>query len=396
MSTGSGGERTTTAAFKPFAFGALEALTRSDVTMGARLRRLAREFANVEHVAAALSDLVGESVTIAPRHHRKLDAPRGTDDAIGVVFAMPGESVIARRILIEVDGALGASVVARALRQKAPRVVDASRAPSPALAGAFAAVLASALRRAHAAAAPRVIAAGPGADLARDLLVSERDVTTAWLSVVVGADAFEARVSVPDALAPAPRESAFTHHDLRCLGDAPIALPLVVATTSAARADIYALERGDAFLPPTLDLAVQDDAFVGPAALVAPAAERGVRVDLAVGGRLVIRGDASIHRWTSEKQETSMPPPTPSEPLATTLTEALEDAPLIVRVELGSVEMKAREWAALAPGDVISLGRRVGDPAILRTGGVEIARGEFVQVDGEYGVRIVTLTRGAP
>ena len=63
-----------------------------------------------------------------------------------------------------------------------------------------------------------------------------------------------------------------------------------------------------------------------------------------------------------------------------------------MRVELGTVEMKAREWAELGPGDVIALGRRVGDPAILRVGGVELARGELVQVDGEYGVRILART----
>ena len=84
----------------------------------------------------------------------------------------------------------------------------------------------------------------------------------------------------------------------------------------------------------------------------------------------------------------------PADATTTTTLEVLEDAPVVVRVELGSVEMKAREWAELAPGDVVALGRRVGDPAILRVGGVELARGELVQVDGEYGVRIVSRSGG--
>lgn len=83
-----------------------------------------------------------------------------------------------------------------------------------------------------------------------------------------------------------------------------------------------------------------------------------------------------------------------SEPPNATL-EVLEDAPVVVRVELGAVEMKAREWAALAPGDVVPLGRKLGDPASLRVGGVEVARGELVQVDGEYGVRILTTAMAA-
>lgn len=69
--------------------------------------------------------------------------------------------------------------------------------------------------------------------------------------------------------------------------------------------------------------------------------------------------------------------------------EVLEDAPVVVRVELGVVEMKARDWAHLSPGDVVTLGRKLGDPAVLRIGGVEVARGELVQVDGEVGVRIL-------
>ena len=82
----------------------------------------------------------------------------------------------------------------------------------------------------------------------------------------------------------------------------------------------------------------------------------------------------------------------PADEAATTTIESLEHAPVVVRVELGTVEMKAHEWAELGPGDVIALGRRIGDPAILRVGGVELARGELVQVDGEYGVRILART----
>jgi flagellar motor switch/type III secretory pathway protein FliN len=51
--------------------------------------------------------------------------------------------------------------------------------------------------------------------------------------------------------------------------------------------------------------------------------------------------------------------------------------------------MAAREWASLSPGDVIGLGKRVGDHVLLRVGGVPIARGELVDLDGEVGVRIV-------
>jgi flagellar motor switch/type III secretory pathway protein FliN len=71
-----------------------------------------------------------------------------------------------------------------------------------------------------------------------------------------------------------------------------------------------------------------------------------------------------------------------------TLREIALDAPLIVRVEVASVTLTAREWGTLAAGDVIETGVRLAEPVVLRVGGREVARGELVTVDGELGVRI--------
>jgi flagellar motor switch protein FliM len=68
--------------------------------------------------------------------------------------------------------------------------------------------------------------------------------------------------------------------------------------------------------------------------------------------------------------------------------EAILEAPVVVRVELGSVTMTAREWSLLGTGDVIAVGRRVSEPVILRIAGMEVARGELVDIEGELGVRI--------
>ena len=331
---------TAQASVRPFPFTGLESLTRADVAQAARLRRVARALVDVASIERALGELTGKPVSISIRSVR-------------------------RRVLVEVEGALAAALSTRALRQKSPRMVDTSRTPSPALAGAFAAVLVAALRRAHSRGVLKVIAAGPGAVLARDLLQSEREVTTATLTVMLGEDAFEARVSVPDALAEAPQELLFSRASL----DAKIAMPLVIATTLAVREDLFALGPGDVFVPSKSTFPLRDDGtLVGAVAIVAPSAERGLSADLAENGRLVVRGLLESHPWV---QERSMP----ADEAQTTTIESLEHAP----VELG-------------PGDVIALGRRVGDPAILRVGGVELARGELVQVDGEYGVRILART----
>jgi flagellar motor switch/type III secretory pathway protein FliN len=77
-----------------------------------------------------------------------------------------------------------------------------------------------------------------------------------------------------------------------------------------------------------------------------------------------------------------------------TLTGMALDAPLVVRVEVGSVTLTARDWAALRPGDVLETGLRLSEPAVLRVAGREVARGELVSIDGELGVRIHEIIEG--
>ena len=372
---------------RPFPYASLEALTRADVVAAARLRHVARDVVRLEGVASALGEIVDDRVEIRVRRIRPAEPPRGADDAIGVLLAPAAERSTARRLLVEVDGALGAALTAKALRQRAPKITDASRIATPQLAGAFAAVLAATLRRAHAGSTLKVIAAGPGAALARDLVGAATEVTTAWLTVVVGGEAFEARVSVPDAAGGSASAATFTHEDLLLLGDAPLALPLVITTTLATREELAALALGDAFVPTNLRLAPDGSgALLGAIALVPPRGERGLAADLAAGGQLVVRGLLESHPW-----EQAMSSDDRSSDVTT--VDVLEDAPVVVRVELGTVEMTARDWAALGTGDVVAIGRKIGDGAVLRVGGVEIARGELVMLEGEMAVRITGRTR---
>jgi len=74
-----------------------------------------------------------------------------------------------------------------------------------------------------------------------------------------------------------------------------------------------------------------------------------------------------------------------------TLTDAVLEAPVVVRVELAQVSMPASDWAKLRPGDVIETGQRLAEPVVLRVAGRAVARGELVDVDGELGVRIREL-----
>ncbi len=70
------------------------------------------------------------------------------------------------------------------------------------------------------------------------------------------------------------------------------------------------------------------------------------------------------------------------------LVEAVGEVPVVVRVEIGVAEMRARDWAAITPGDVITLRRRIAEPVVLRVGGIEMARGELVDIEGDVGVRV--------
>ncbi|MBS2016571.1 MAG: FliM/FliN family flagellar motor switch protein [Deltaproteobacteria bacterium] len=377
-------------AAEPFPFGALPAFARAEIVAAARLARVARAHVDLAAIEHAASELLGARVRAKLVDARPSATKRGVDDAVAVLFAPVNEHSAASRFLVELDGALGASVAARAVRQKPPAVHDPSKVVAPAVAGAVAAVLAAIARRANAGIPLRVIAAGPGAALARDLAATG-PTTTATLALSIDGEVFGARFTVPDAAEVTLARPSLSHRSLVDMGDAVLALPIVIGSTLASREELRALATGDAFVPSGLGVGADaGGALLGRVALVAPASERGLGADLAEGGRLVLRGASERQPWDAEISVTTKTSTSTSneEPVV----DALDDAPVVVRVELGAVEMKAREWADLGPGDVVTLGRKLGDPAILRVGGVELARGELVQVDGEMAVRILSRT----
>ncbi len=68
-----------------------------------------------------------------------------------------------------------------------------------------------------------------------------------------------------------------------------------------------------------------------------------------------------------------------------------DEAHLELTVALGTTRLSLRALTELAIGQVISLGRPLSGPFDLRVEGRVIGRGELVDVDGELGVRIVSL-----
>lgn len=71
--------------------------------------------------------------------------------------------------------------------------------------------------------------------------------------------------------------------------------------------------------------------------------------------------------------------------------DLMNDIPLQIAVELARVSTTAEEIVALKVGHVFDLNRVAGEPLDLSVNGKVVARGELVEVDGNLGVRILSL-----
>ena len=71
--------------------------------------------------------------------------------------------------------------------------------------------------------------------------------------------------------------------------------------------------------------------------------------------------------------------------------DLMNDIPLQIAVELGRVATTAEEVVSLKVGHVFDLNRVAGEPLDLSVNGKVVARGELVEIDGNLGVRILSL-----
>ena len=71
----------------------------------------------------------------------------------------------------------------------------------------------------------------------------------------------------------------------------------------------------------------------------------------------------------------------------------LDDVTVAKVVELGRVMVSAADVMGLRAGQVIELSRAPGEPVDLVVDGKRIGKGELVEIDGELGVRILSLAR---
>ena len=347
----------------PYPWTHLDRVSRVATTRARAARRQLQASLDVSRLAAALADLTECEARIVVRGISAEPPPRRPLTGLGLEI---GGSLWA----LAVEPELAVNVLGRVLRR--PIALSAHGALDDALTGALNAVVLEVARRSGVDAPLFVVHASDAWTHANDLYLEG--------SLLLDGTAYQWVAAVRLAeLAPTPPVR------LGALGKLPIALPLVVGLGLTERAQLGDFVPGNAWFPgPGLWL---DAHGAGRAVLAAPSQDWGIAVELSRDGKIVLRGESV--QLSADAGELMTDSAKPEGPLA----EAVLDSPVVVRVEVGAVSMTAREWAELAPGDVIEAGRRIAEPVVLRIAGREVARGELVNLEGELGIRIRELIR---
>lgn len=68
--------------------------------------------------------------------------------------------------------------------------------------------------------------------------------------------------------------------------------------------------------------------------------------------------------------------------------DILMDIPMKVVVELGKTVLKIKDILELGPGSIIELDKLSGEPVDILVNGRQIAKGEVVVIDENFGIRI--------
>jgi len=350
----------------------LERVARGAAKAARRIRRSFPE-PRLDQLETALGGLLASSVRIRV-------------ERVGPAGSMPraqGIHLDARDGSISVTLEMEPQLVTTALRRvlERPLSIPTPDAPlEPSIAGAVSALVIEAARRAE---LPFELHAGTGAPSSTPGLRVEA-------TVYLDERPYASVVYVCERGAPTHQRASSLH--LRSLGTLPIELLLVAASSAGTRAEIESLRPGDVWLPgpgwiepKPNDPKPEATPLLG-GLLSSPGSEHGLGVGYLDGGRLVLR-EASVAIGMDEAPSDARAGQAMSRSTEI-LHDLVLDAPVVVRVEVGSVTLTARQWAELRPGDVIETGVMLEEPVVLRVAGREVARGELVNVEGELGVRI--------
>jgi type III secretion system YscQ/HrcQ family protein len=161
-----------------------------------------------------------------------------------------------------------------------------------------------------------------------------------------------------------------------------------IGRAEIAAADVAGLGVGDVVLIEELTVRC-DRGDVGTAELRVGMGRAGIiHADVALDGDKYMATITSFNTHPNvraEPEEVSMEGPSREG------AELLSDIPLQIAVELARVPVTADQVVALHLGQVVELNRGPGEPVQLSVNGKLIARGELVEVEGQLGVRILSI-----
>ena len=84
----------------------------------------------------------------------------------------------------------------------------------------------------------------------------------------------------------------------------------------------------------------------------------------------------------------------PTTPKSASDLEQLFDVPVMVSAVLGAVRMPIGDLLRLAPGAVLELDRKVGEPVEIYVNNRLVARGEVLVVDDHLGITMTEIVKG--
>lgn len=72
--------------------------------------------------------------------------------------------------------------------------------------------------------------------------------------------------------------------------------------------------------------------------------------------------------------------------------DAVENVALTLQVELGRTQRAVKDLLHLQVGSVLPLNKEVGDCVEISLNQKTVARGEVIEIEGQYGVRVTEIT----
>jgi len=175
---------------------------------------------------------------------------------------------------------------------------------------------------------------------------------------------------------------------LELLRSIPAPGAVEIGCAELAALEIEGLEPGDVLILDQRYASYGTEGWSGAARIrFGPHSNKRVTAKLAStpqGASLRIQGLGA--RWSSVEENAMSKVDQEKEAAA-----LLEAVPVTLQAEIGRIELTAAEVAQLRVGQLLMLDRKIDDPVRITASGNTIAHGEPVEVEGQFGIRILEI-----